>query len=99
MANGNGNGNGKRITPDDLKSADTEQLCDELLDRLQYKEDDDPAAIKRGLMTRAGYERDDNWRKTEKKVRKTRRSDREVIKDRQGNVIVDEDEDDEEDEW
>lgn len=98
MANGNGNGNGKRLTPDDLKQADTETLCDELLDRLQYREGDDPVAIKREIMKRAGYERDDTWRKPEKKDKKDRRRDREVVRDRWGRVVVDDEDDDDEDE-
>jgi hypothetical protein len=97
MVNGNGNGNDKRITADDLKSADTEALCDELLDRLQYGPGDDPVAVKREIMKRAGYVRDDNWRKTEKQGKKDRRRDREVMRDRQGNVIVNEDDEDDED--
>ena len=103
MADKNGNGNSnKRVTRDELKTADTQDLCDELITRMEFRpEDPKPEVFKRQVMKRSGYQHSDAWsRPPEKKDEKKRRTERRVIRDDYDHVIGEEDdEDDEEDEW
>lgn len=97
MADRNGNGNNRRVSRDELKTADTQDLCDELITRMEFRETDpNPAAFKKEVMKRSGYEHSDAWsRPPEKNGKKRVRTERRVIRDEYGHVIGEDDEEDE----
>lgn len=94
MAGKNGNGN-ERVSREDLKTADTEHLCDELVTRIEFRPGERAADFKREIMRRSGYEHADSWTPPPApgKGEKTRRE-RRVVRDDYGHVIETGDEED-----
>lgn len=101
MADRNGNGN-KRVSREDLKTADTQELCDELITRMEFRHPEKPEQFKREVMKRSGYQHNDAWsRPPEKDNGKKTAKGKRVTRDEYGHVTGEEDIDDEEDddEW